>query len=35
MLLIAIIILLIGFLNYVSLTTAQSLDRAKEVGVRK
>lgn len=35
MLLIAIIILLIGFLNYINLTTARSLDRAKEVGIRK
>lgn len=35
MLSIAIVILLIGFLNYINLTTARSLDRAKEVGVRK
>lgn len=35
MMLIAGIILIIAFLNYVNLTTARSLDRAKEVGVRK
>jgi putative ABC transport system permease protein len=32
---IAIIILVIAFVNYVNLTTAQSLERAKEVGMRK
>ncbi len=35
MLLIAAFILLIAWINYVNLTTARSLERAKEVGVRK
>ncbi len=32
---IGIIILLIAWINYVNLTTAKSIDRAKEVGIRK
>ena len=32
---IAIIILLIAWINYINLTTARAIDRAKEVGIRK
>ncbi len=32
---IAIIILLIAWVNYINLTTARAIDRAKEVGIRK
>jgi putative ABC transport system permease protein len=32
---IAVIILIIALVNYINLTTAQALDRAKEVGMRK
>jgi putative ABC transport system permease protein len=32
---VALLILVIGCMNYVNLTTAQSLQRAKEVGIRK
>ncbi|QHT67034.1 FtsX-like permease family protein [Rhodocytophaga rosea] len=35
MLAVAIIILLIAWINYINLTTTRSLERAKEVGVRK
>jgi putative ABC transport system permease protein len=35
MLAVAIIILLIAWVNYINLTTTRSLERAKEVGVRK
>jgi len=32
---VAIIILLIAWINYINLTTARAIDRAKEVGIRK
>lgn len=32
---VAVLILLIGWINYINLSTAQALNRAKEVGVRK
>ncbi|PSL31553.1 FtsX-like permease family protein [Dyadobacter jiangsuensis] len=32
---VAILVLLGAFVNYVNLTTARALDRAREVGVRK
>ena len=32
---VAVLILLIGWVNYINLSTAQALNRAKEVGVRK
>ncbi|CAN5522690.1 ABC transporter permease [soil metagenome] len=35
MLIIAVFILLIAWINYINLSTARSLERAKEVGVRK
>lgn len=35
MLIIAIFILLIGWVNYINLTTSRALERAKEVGLRK
>jgi len=35
LLIIAVIILLMGWFNYINLTTTQSMEKAKEVGVRK
>ncbi len=35
LLIVAFLILVIAWMNYVNLTTARSLDRAKEVGIRK
>ncbi len=35
MLLVAIFILMIAWINYINLTTARAIDRAKEVGLRK
>jgi putative ABC transport system permease protein len=35
MLIVALFILLIGWINYINLTTSRALERAKEVGLRK
>ena len=35
MLIIAVLIIIIAWVNYVNLSTAKSLERAKEVGIRK
>jgi putative ABC transport system permease protein len=35
MLIVAVFILIIGWINYINLTTSRALDRAKEVGLRK
>lgn len=35
LILVAIVIMLIAWINYINLTTARSMERAKEVGVRK
>jgi putative ABC transport system permease protein len=35
LLIIAVLIIVIGWINYITMTTAKSLERAKEVGIRK